>query len=72
MPLSLSYAIYFGLTIKGKNVAEKLNKVEAFQDFVDRSILLNRHFNKSGTTLKNFIYETFPEIVSLNKGEIIS
>lgn len=64
--------IFIGLTRKGKKVTEKLNKCTAFQDFVDRSNLLKKHFDKSGTVLKDFIYETFPEIVSLKKGEIIS
>lgn len=64
--------IYFGLTKEGKKVAEKLSQCDEFQDFVSRSILLKKHFEKSGTALKNFIYETFPEIVSLNKGDIIS
>ena len=64
--------IFIGLTTKGKKVTEKLNKCAAFEDFVDRSSLLKKHFDKSGTVLKDFIYETFPEIASMKKGKIIS
>ncbi|OJW05527.1 MAG: hypothetical protein BGO39_08885 [Chloroflexi bacterium 54-19] len=64
--------IVISLTPQGINIASQLSETTAFQDQVERAILLKRHFNMSATNLMNFIYQTFPEILSLKYGEDIN
>ncbi|MGD0451191.1 MAG: hypothetical protein ABSA79_09090 [Candidatus Bathyarchaeia archaeon] len=63
--------VYIGLTQKGFEAALRLSKAEEFENIVNRSRILRRYFNQGGTSLMNFIYDTFPEIVSLKTGETI-
>jgi hypothetical protein len=63
--------ICIGLTEKGYETASKLSQVEEFVKFANRAQILKKHFDMSGSNLKEFIYETFPEIVSLKLGEVI-
>jgi hypothetical protein len=60
-----------GLTDEGLKIHSKLLGESEFKDLVFRAKLLKRHFDKTGTHLKNFIYKTFPEISSLRLGEEI-
>lgn len=53
------------LTESGQKVASELSANPEFQDYARRSSLLKGHFDMQATTLTRFIYETFPEIVSL-------
>jgi predicted transcriptional regulator len=57
-----------GLTDEGLKIYSKLSEESEFEDLVFRAKLLKRHFNKTGTHLKNFVYRTFPEISSLRLG----
>ncbi|MCA9469360.1 MAG: hypothetical protein KC643_28500 [Nitrospira sp.] len=59
------------LTERGQILASELSASPAFQDYKRRSALLKRHFDVQATTLMNFIYETFPEVVSLRSNERI-
>jgi len=60
------------LTDKGKSISEKLLNEENFFDLKYRSEILYRCFNfMSATQIKNFIYDTFPEIKSLEYWEEI-
>lgn len=63
--------IRIGLTETGLSHAARLSEQQSFQDLVSRSHLLRSHFDISATHLKNFVYETFPEIVTLQWGEEI-
>jgi hypothetical protein len=63
--------IKIGLTPVGINTANVLAKAPANQDLTKRAKLLDQHFNLSAITLMKFIYETFPEIVTLRLGEEI-
>lgn len=60
-----------GLTQDGVNLAAELAKLPEYQDLKSRSKLLKKYFNMRGTQLKDFIYETFPEISSMSLGEEI-
>ncbi len=60
-----------GLTEDGVDLATELAKLPEFQDVESRSRLLKKRFNMRGTQLKDFIYQTFPEISSLSLGEEI-
>jgi hypothetical protein len=64
--------IMIGITEKGIELAGNICTMPEFQDTVKRSLILRKAFEKTGAmALKEFIYSTFPEIVSLKKGEVI-
>jgi hypothetical protein len=52
-------------TPAGRDVAARIAKDSLFAPYVARAALLKRHFDLTGTHLMQFIYETFPEVVSL-------
>jgi hypothetical protein len=52
-------------TAGGRDVARQLSLEPLFAPYVQRAKLLKRHFDLTATNLMRFIYETFPEIVSL-------
>jgi hypothetical protein len=60
------------LTEKGHSIASQLASDPLFEPYTRRSRLLKRNFDMTATNLMNFIYETFPEIVSLRSNEAIS
>ncbi|MEU1899300.1 hypothetical protein ABZ512_13030 [Nocardiopsis dassonvillei] len=55
-------------TEAGRQVAVALAATESWRPVRDRARLLRRHFNLSGTTLKDLIYEAFPDIVKADWG----
>lgn len=59
------------ITDDGKLSAERLAANGAFEPYVRRAKLLRRNFDLQATTLMRFIYETFPEVVSLRSNESI-
>lgn len=62
----------FRLTAEGMTAADRLASDPAYTDLAQRARAAYRLFNKfGGTSLKNFIYESFPEVVNRNIGEII-
>ena len=63
---------FIGLTNKGLKISDKLCNLEQYRNVVNRTKILKRYFDKSGNKLKNFIYNTFPEILELKYGEEIS
>jgi len=63
--------IVISLTDRGKDLAIELSDNPSFQDYARRSTLLKRHFDIMGTSLMKFIYDTFPEVVSLRSNEKI-
>lgn len=63
--------VVIGLTESGLTLASELSASPEFQDYARRSFLLKRHFDVQATTLMRFIYETFPEVVSLRSNERI-
>lgn len=63
---------YFGLTDEGLAVSCTISGSPAFKTLVSRAKVLKRLFPRwNGTTVKDFIYEHFPEIVSLPLGREI-
>ncbi|MHB8389916.1 MAG: hypothetical protein ACYDBH_10090 [Acidobacteriaceae bacterium] len=63
--------VLIGLTERGLTLAAELRASAEFQDYARRSALLKRNFDVQATTLMRFIYETFPEVVSLRTNERI-
>lgn len=62
---------HIGLTESGIAKADELAAREENADIAARTRVIKRHFDMGGTTLMNFVYATFPEIVSLRLGEEI-
>ena len=63
--------IIIGLTSKGATFANQLCKLEEYKDIVHRSVLLRKHLNMRAMKLKEFIYDTFPEITTYQYGDVI-
>jgi hypothetical protein len=63
--------VVISATERGRAVASQLSEDPQFQDYARRSYLLKRHFDIQATRLMRFIYETFPEVLSLRSNERI-
>ncbi len=62
----------FGLTDTGKQIVESLSNSRVFEQTILRAKVLKKIFPRwNGSSVKNFIYENFPEIVSLPLGQEI-
>src|ERR1043166_1006345 len=64
--------VVIDITDQGRERAKQLADRDIFSDYVRRTQLLKRNFDLTATHLMQFIYETFPEIVSLRSNEPIS
>ena len=64
--------VVISLTESGRHYANEVAKEPAFEPYDRRSQLLRRHFDMTATNLMRFIYDTFPEIISLHSGKRIS
>lgn len=61
------------LTDQGRNVAKLFSEEPAYNDLHLRSEIVNRTFGKMNpTSIKNFIYDVFPELETMKWGEEIS
>ena len=63
--------IIISLTDKGFSLSSKLDKDTLLHIYSVRTEILKRHFDYNPSYLVKFIYETFPEILSLNSGKRI-
>ena len=63
--------IVIGLTDAGRDTARMLAADPVFEPYARRSIALKRHCDLTATNLMRFIYDTFPEIVTLRPNEPI-
>ena len=59
------------LTPQGRAVAERISDDPLFEKYVRRAEALKRHFDLTATNLMNFIYDTFPEVVTLRSNQAI-
>jgi hypothetical protein len=64
--------VVISATKRGRDQARKLVAVGVFQQYARRAKLLKTHFDLTATNLMRFIYDTFPEIVSLRSNSPIS
>lgn len=64
--------IMIGITSKGQEVSEGFRENSSLSDVFERAKALRINFDVKATRLKNFIYDTFPEIGSLNFGQSIT
>jgi len=66
-----SRGLGYRATDNGKALARDLGTEPAFAQLARRSELLKRHFNQTGTTLKNMVYELFPEVTDASWRELL-
>ena len=60
------------ITSTGRECAEKIATDPAFEPYVRRARILKRNFDQAATHLMRFIYDTFPEVLSLRPNDLIS
>lgn len=63
--------VTISLTDVGSSVARNVISMDEFVDYHRRSKILRREFDLRGTNLMKFIYEAFPEVVSLRSNQTI-
>jgi hypothetical protein len=63
--------VVIGISELGHEVAGQFVGNELFDQYERRAKLLKRHFDMAATNLMRFIYDTFPEIVSLRSNSLI-
>jgi hypothetical protein len=63
--------VIIALTDRGREIARRLAEDPLFEPYARRSMLLKRHFDMTATNLMRFIYDTFPEIITLRSNEAI-
>lgn len=68
VPVAGDRGIAYRTTSPGRDVAKKLSETYAWEPVAARVKLLRRHFDVTGTFLKEFIYEHFPEVTSARWG----
>ena len=71
LPVKITNGIGYRTSEMGHKTAETLSLHPAWQDISDNASLLKKFLNKSGNTLRKFIYQNFQEIVGAEMGEII-
>jgi len=64
--------VIIAVTEAGRDRARQLSKDDLFMQYARRAKLLKRHFDLTATNLMRFIYDTFPEIISLRSNAPIS
>ena len=63
--------VVVAITEQGRILAEQLTEQSIFEQYSRRAKLLKRHFDMTAVNLMRFIYETFPEVISLQSNEPI-
>lgn len=69
VPIPVSNGIGYRTTDRGQELARQLSQTEAWEPVAESARLLRRHFDLSGSNLKQFIYVNFPEITQAKWGE---
>lgn len=59
------------LSPKGQQVARTLTADPVFESYARRSVVLKRNFDMTASNLMRFIYDTFPEVITLRSNEAI-
>jgi hypothetical protein len=63
--------VSIGLTRAGLELAGKLGSADSFRDIARRAKTIRANFDLTATNLMRFVYNTFPEVLSLQKNEAI-
>lgn len=68
-PIPMRHGIGYRVTERGRGVSTGLRGEPAWSDVARRVTILKKRMNLSGSTLKKFIYDNFPEIVQARWGD---
>jgi hypothetical protein len=68
IPHPFARGIGYRVTEKGRETAAAIAAEPAWQDTWAQTGLLRKFFDLTGTTLKSFVYETFPEVAGAEWG----
>lgn len=68
-PVPVANGIGYRTTDQGRQIASQLGRTEPWEPVFESATLLRRHFDLSGTNLKRFIYDHFPEVTQATWGE---
>jgi hypothetical protein len=71
IPASVNAGIGYRATERGRDLAARLSTSPAWADTASRTKLLRRHLDLSGSNLKNFVYNNFPEVAGASWGDIL-
>jgi hypothetical protein len=63
--------VVIAATESGRQCARQLASDQLFEQYSRRARLLKRHFDMTATNLMRFIYDTFPEIITLRSNTSI-
>jgi hypothetical protein len=69
---TMGRTVTIGQTPRGRAAAAELVSEAEYSALRQRAALLKRHLDLKATNLMEFIYATFPEVVSLRYGETIN
>jgi hypothetical protein len=64
--------VSIGLTPDGVRLAQSLAATEAYASTARRARLLRANFDVGATNLMRFVYDTFPEVLTLRMNEPIT
>ena len=70
-PVPLRLGIGYRTTATGRDFAERLSHSPGWTDLNDRCRLLRRYMDRTGSWLKNFVYEHFPEVAAKEQGALL-
>jgi hypothetical protein len=59
----------YKITDSGHALAQKLSSTEDWREIAERVVLLKKHLDLNGSTLKTFVYQNFPEVADAKWGE---
>lgn len=70
-PVSTKKGLGYETTEKGSEVVESLKRSIEWEEVDERTKILKRYLNRTGSFLKDFVYENFPEVTNAEWGEEI-
>jgi hypothetical protein len=70
-PVPTLRGIAYRATNKGKTLANKISDTEPWSEIAASCKLLKANFDLSGTSLREFIYKHFPEVVEAGWGKAL-
>jgi hypothetical protein len=68
VPIPLRTGIGYRTTDKGRDIAVRLAATDAWRPTVEAATILRRHFDLTGSNLKQFVYSNFPEVTAARRG----
>jgi hypothetical protein len=68
-PVPVQRGIGYRATSQGREIATQLASTDSWAPVAESAKLLKQHFDLSGTNLKKFIYDNFPEVSQARWGD---